>query len=51
MDGRLKVLENSYGSSSKDANFYASADLNQDGWIDIADYAILSQAWGSIYPV
>lgn len=50
MDGRLKVLENSYGSSFKDANFDATADLNQDGWIDIADYAILSHAWGSVYP-
>ena len=46
----FKVLEKSYGSSSKDANFDASADLNQDGWIDIADYAILSHAWGSVYP-
>lgn len=46
----FKILENSYGASSKDGNYDASADLNQDGSIDIADYAILSAAWGAVYP-
>ncbi len=46
----FKILETSYGASSKDGNYDSSADLNQDGWIDIADYAILSAAWGAVYP-
>lgn len=46
----FKIIEMSWEASPKDENYDEAADLNQDGWIDIADYAILSQAWGSVYP-
>lgn len=39
----LRLLAKAWGTSWKDSRYNEAADLNHDGWIDMADYAIFSK--------